>query len=346
MKMKHPPEKRPRTLCEVAQAQNFDPSCKSLGDDMIEHILSFLPIREGIQKSILAKRFEKSWQLSQHLCFDHCFSKDRSQIQVAEIIHRLLALHSPKKIITFELCVNPLSIEALIISWIKFAISKEPNVLHLDFMTNRFNVAPCKIPFELIDTKSIQVLRLSYCFIDLPPKFKDLQFLHTLVLRYIAINSSFIKTIVDNCSLLRSLDMVRCFDVRQLHIVTSSLKFFKELKIGDCYQLDFVYVDAPTLEIFHFVGKPYNVAFEGRMSQLKDVMLNFRLVSYILPRHHTEDLMWQISSVGVLTISSTLLEVCIRPPTPLFKQLSSYVFSFSFHLHSALFIKNLKENYL
>ena len=312
MKIEHPLEKRPKTLCQVlAQAHNFDSPCKNLGDDVIERILSFLPIREAIEKSVLAKRFEKSWQLSQHLCFDRWFSKDRSQIQVAEIIHRVLTLHSSKKIITFELCVNPISIGALIISWIKLAIAKEPKILHLDFMTSRFNVAPYKIPFEVIDTNSIQVLNLSYCLIDLPPKFRGLQFLRTLVLRYIGINSSFIKTIVDNCSLLESLDIVRCFDVRQLSIVANTLKFFKELKIGDCYQLDFVYVDAPTLEIFHFVGKPYNVAFEGRMTELKDVMLNFRLVSYVLPRHHTKDLMLQISHVRVLTISSTLLEVCI-----------------------------------
>ncbi|XP_057247162.1 putative FBD-associated F-box protein At1g61330 [Beta vulgaris subsp. vulgaris] len=302
----YPPGKKQKYLCNIIdQAQN------TLTNDVIDHIISLLPIKNASQTSILSKRFEKSWQHCKHLCFDYMFSRNLSQKQVASIVNRILMLHSSTKIDTFHICISSRKIEALIVTWLKLVISKNPKVLNLDFFIGKSCLPNFEVPFDLLDIESIETLGFSYCNIELPPKFKGLHFLRTLVLRHIKLNSSFIKTIIYNCPLLECLDIVKCHNINHIEVNASALKFFKVLKIRGCYQLDLAYITAPTLNVLHFVGKPNHVILGGKMMELKDVMLHIKIISYIFPRRKIKDLILKISHVRVLTITSTLLEVWI-----------------------------------
>lgn len=307
----NPQQKKLKLLCDlIDHTQNPSPPIITLSDDVIEHIISLLPIKLASQSSILSKRFEKSWQHSIYLCFNFLLSKKYSQSEIADIVHRVIIGHSNKKIETFQLCLDSNRLEDLIHIWLRIVLLKNPSVVDLDFLMGRPYAGPFVVPFQHFDIESIQHLRFAYCVLNFPTeKFKNLHFLRTLVLRHVNVKPNFVKTVVDNSPLLESMDIVKCYGLRHFKIYASALKFFKKLKIADCYRLDSAFVDAPTLRVFHFIGKPRNLDFNDRMYELQDVMFNFTIVPYAVPKNRMEKLMPFVSHVRVLTISSTLLEV-------------------------------------
>ncbi|XP_056689465.1 putative FBD-associated F-box protein At1g61330 [Spinacia oleracea] len=308
----HPPKKRLQILGDDEAQNNV-----TLSDDVIEHIISLLPLKEASQTSILSKRFEMSWQFSKNLCFDFSSPKLARKFTITQVetfINRVIENLACEKVETFRLCLN--NAKSLthnkIHLWLGKLFFKHPIIIDLDFLVGRRPFTnPIEIPFDVLDNKSIETLKLTNCEINLPSKFQGLHFLRFLVLKYIKLEPSFIKTVIDNCGLLESLEIVKCVGLRHMKVEAMALNFFKILKIVNVVQLQSAYVDAPTLNVFHFIGNPRNFDFGGKMTELRDVMLNFGMTPHPLPRNKLKNLMINMSHVRVLTITSTLLEVHI-----------------------------------
>ena len=94
--------------------------------------------------------------------------------------------------------------------WIKKAIEKGVEELELLFNVIGINFeegGPVKLISDVYDVESIKILKLSFCQLDIPPKFKGLHFLSTLVLIRIIVIPTLIYNLFLNCLLLETLDI-------------------------------------------------------------------------------------------------------------------------------------------
>ncbi|KAG6776968.1 hypothetical protein POTOM_016761 [Populus tomentosa] len=113
-----------------------------LPDDVIDKILAFLPIKKAKQIGILSSRFNHSWIFSRRLHFDNDFARGRGPENFKSMVNKVFDQHAGSSILSFR----------------------------LSFDAN--GGGPVKLISDVYDVESIKILLLSFCQLDLPPKFK------------------------------------------------------------------------------------------------------------------------------------------------------------------------------
>lgn len=279
-----------------------------LSYDVIELVLSFLPIKQAVQMGLLNTRLKDSWLYNRNFYFGREFARRRRRDKMIEIIDRVFSLHRGSLIRCFQLYIDPVSLDATIESWTRTSIRKGVEELDLDFSkgSERF-----KLSTDLIDIASLRILKLSYCVVfEFPMKLNGLSLLRVLNLRWVNITNYSILNVLRNCLNLEVLDLVHCTRIRELNIMTEKLKNFKVLKVGECSNTIQIQINSPTLCSFHYHGHVQGIYFTGTTSQLRDVMINFNPAQAFARHCHMRNLILNFDCVKVLTINSTFLEVC------------------------------------
>lgn len=105
----------------------------SLPTHLIEKIFIFLPIKDAISSSIVAKPFLNSWLYSRNICFDKifkwkCYLTGRDEIS---IIDNIIKSHLGEKVYTFHLFISAQSKYDLK-KWIQILASKGLEELELE----------------------------------------------------------------------------------------------------------------------------------------------------------------------------------------------------------------------
>ncbi|KAL3647081.1 hypothetical protein CASFOL_008049 [Castilleja foliolosa] len=128
----------------------------NLSDDVLCHILSFLPPKLSMSTSILARRWRFLWAHVPNLYFD---SYDHySRMRFLSIINNVPLLHKMQSITGFRLSYLEFdSGEFTIETWITFAIERNVQHIHLQLP---FEV---KTPQCLFTSKTLVSLRLDNC---------------------------------------------------------------------------------------------------------------------------------------------------------------------------------------
>jgi hypothetical protein len=288
-----------------------------LPDDVLDKILAFLPIKKAMQIGILSSRFNHSWIFSRRLHFDNDFARGRSPENFKSMVNKVFDQHAGSSILSFRLSFDANGEGFLVEKWIKKAIEKGVEELELLFYVIGINFeggGPVKLISDVYDVESIKILKLSFCQLDLPPKFKGLHFFSTLVLRKIIVTPTLIDNLFLNCLLLETLDIAQCYRIFHLKISTQNLKKFKELKVGDCPEILMIDIDAPTLHAIHYCGHVCFIKFTN-IPEVKDVMLNFGPSKGFTGTFQVRNLVYDLYNIRVLTTTSTFLEVCLHPCT-------------------------------
>ncbi|XP_011043339.1 PREDICTED: putative FBD-associated F-box protein At1g61330 [Populus euphratica] len=279
-----------------------------LPDDVLDMIFSFLPIKKAMQIGILSTRFKNSWNFNRRLDFDNDFSRGRSPDDFKSIVNKVFDRHAGSRILSFRLCFDPNKEELLVEKWIRKSIEKGVEELNLELYQSG-NVLEGRWPFKLnsdvYEAKSLKILKLSLCQLDLPPKLKGLHVLNTLVLRKIIITPTLIDNLFQNCFFLEILDLAHCHGI--FHLKIFAQKTFKVLKVGDCQEILRIYIDAPNLRSFHYCGHVCFIKF-NIVPQLKDVMLSFRPSKGFTETFRVRNLVYDLHPIQVLTTTSTFLE--------------------------------------
>ncbi|XP_058198524.1 putative FBD-associated F-box protein At1g61330 [Rhododendron vialii] len=280
----------------------------NLSEDVVEKILSFLPIKHAAMCGLLSTRFKKySWLRNPNFVFNLDFAVGRSRGNFVRAVNRIFNQHSGSHIQRFQLYFDATDIEAIVEYWVHMITSKGVEEVDLDFTQGD---EPFNLPYHLLEFESIRILKLNFCRFELPPKLKGLCFLKTIALRQVNVTSALIATIFSNCLCLEGIDEVQCSGIYHLNIAAQELKKFRRFVVGDCKDMCLIDIDAPTLSTFFYRGESPAINFMTQMRHLKDVILNFTLVRCFPHLYSMSNLMLRlsVSNIEVLRISTTFLE--------------------------------------
>ncbi|KAJ4703373.1 FBD-associated F-box protein [Melia azedarach] len=275
----------------------------NLPDDILEIIFSFLPIKEALRTGLLSPRFRNCWIRSRKLHFDKDFARGRSQENFITIVDKIFNVHAAPTILSLRLYFNPTGVVSIVEEWIKKCVEKGVEELDLNFVEGP---NPFVIYSSYLNTNSLKILKLCHCKVFVPPK---LCYLNTLVLKKVHVRPVLMKTFLENCLLLESLDISKCHTMAHMKIYAENLNKFKELRVGDCGPYTVVIdIDAPTLRLFHYSGQPVFVKFMHKL-MLNDVIVNFFSFSYMRKENPVN--LNDLSNVTVFSATAAFLEILV-----------------------------------
>ncbi|KAG5234735.1 F-box family protein [Salix suchowensis] len=104
-------------------------SISNLPEEVLEHIVSFLPIHEAIRTSILSKKWQNLWKSTPNLSFDGRDSPKRKLFM--DFVERVLVLRGPSNIETFRLSCEAKDDQSRIGTWISAAVNRNVKDLYL-----------------------------------------------------------------------------------------------------------------------------------------------------------------------------------------------------------------------
>ncbi|XP_071739447.1 F-box/FBD/LRR-repeat protein At1g13570-like [Rutidosis leptorrhynchoides] len=142
----------------------------SLPENIIETILSLMPIRDALRTSILSKRWKHCWMTMPKLVFDDNLVQEffvggrLVKYKLVNAIFHVLLMHSGPMILEFILSINKLGMVAEFDHIILY-ISRKFNVEGLRVSTSG---SFYKLPTSFFSLKGLDVLPLSGCYFEPP----------------------------------------------------------------------------------------------------------------------------------------------------------------------------------
>ncbi|KAG6416944.1 hypothetical protein SASPL_124385 [Salvia splendens] len=222
-----------------------------LPNDILHHVISFLPIKSAAQTSVLSRRWRELWYSFPDLDFTTAYSpphidsacrdaERRVRLHVARCagyadqILSLLEKHSDVRVLRFRASLTFSRLSALI----RHAVRHNVQELDIEVSTcDYFN-----FPRSVIGSSTLRSLRLKSCHpgFRLPPLqimkdgFRSLSVLS--LSRLILCDQPHLTNLFTNSSfpLLKKLHLEACFDLRHLRIESPALE---DLSLENCYQL-------------------------------------------------------------------------------------------------------------
>ncbi|VYS49641.1 unnamed protein product [Arabidopsis thaliana] len=280
---------------------------KRLPDELVEYVLSYLPVQSTLQNRVLSKRYRGTGKLSRDLDFSGIFSVRRSQSEAVRIIEDVFNQHQGPKIDRFVLSLDHTGLEDKILSWVDTCLRKNIKELVLDFSSSK---KVMEIPLDFSSSKTLTVLKLQWCRFEILNNLpKGLRLLKTLSLMGTEVTNEMIDSIFNNCIHLESLELVKCQMSGNgiLTIYAHDHKKFKSLVVSCMPNLLSIFLDAPTLECYKYDGyaRTINVL---KVNALEEAEFHYRRSK----RRHSSDTvvdsMLACSAVHALTTTNILLE--------------------------------------
>ncbi|ONH92000.1 hypothetical protein PRUPE_8G148900 [Prunus persica] len=243
MKQRKPPKSRLKLEMEVDRFSN-------LPSDVVEKILSRLPIREAVRTSVLSTKWRYRSAMLPHLVFDDQCVSTRKNITFVNIVDHVLLGHIGP-IHKFELsggdCLDNWDIDRWILHLSRNSIKEFILVIRQGFNH--------RIPSCLFSCQDMIHLELLGCVLKPPSTFKGFRNLKSLVFQRVTLAQDVFQNLIACCPLLEKL--------------TLSIPTFHHLKI-----------DAPNLQFLDVEGDFEDVTFENTLN-LADVCIR------IYPRGRT-----------------------------------------------------------
>lgn len=276
----------------------------NLPSDIVENILTFLPIKGAIVASTIAQRFKTSWHRNRRFLFGREFSTRYGQLELATMVDHMFNSHHGEEIKTLRLHIDPIGIEALLKKWLNICVKKDIEELELYFFRLGFT-----IEFSVLNgLHKLKTLKLINCEIQLLKDPVGLRFLHTLNLWKLNLTQEMFDILISHCKMLETLDLYFCLIFKKMKIVGSNNKQFKKLRIAGCRDLVDIKIDSSTLSSFFYHGKLPRIQFVQAMRLYEAYFYIIPSRNYIQPAQ-LEALANDFSKVAVLTTSSILIEV-------------------------------------
>lgn len=223
----------------------------TLPDDVIDQILTHLPIRDAVRTSVLSNKWRYKWTTLPNLVFNReCVSEafeDSSVIRrkLLTIVDHILLLHSGA-INMFHLShIGPVSVTTLD-KWILYLTRSSIKELELVI---RGVAQPYKLPWCLFSCQSLHYIALYKCCIDPPSAIKGFKNLKILSLDKVTMTQDAFENLISGCPVLEDLRLMSLHGFTQVNIHAPKLKFFlitgefEGISFENTLQLEKVYVD-------------------------------------------------------------------------------------------------------
>lgn len=234
-----------------------------LPDDIICHILSFLPTKEAALTSVLSKRWRNLFVFTSNLCFEGYLQdritiaqnkditilpKEKDITNFVDFVDRVLAASGNFSIKKFTLRCG---------GWVASAHTNRLiyNVLKrgvMDLDLYRTGRLMDSLPLEVFTCKTIVNLKLGKGFIiPLVPESAFLPALRTLFLDSIEFCCEF-EALLSACHVLEELTIQYCMQPGWCHRVSSMS--LQRLTINSKFDLGNITIDTPSLAYLHYSG--------------------------------------------------------------------------------------------
>ncbi|XP_074305339.1 F-box/LRR-repeat protein At3g59190-like [Silene latifolia] len=227
----------------------------SLPDDILGHMLSFLPTRSAVSTSILSTRWRYLFSLTTCLSFDDapCSGKPGTNGRVKatrifkKFVNKLLKLHKISPIQKFSLVCQNTYDASVLNRWFSFALQKGVQELHYQLCIQT-DCPPDSDGFFMSETLvSLKMIGRWYYAIKIPisawlPKLKILHLDRVVLLDFDSLERLF-----SSCALLEELTLKTCECDYDGHVIHRT-RMLKVLTIELCsFPLGKFEIDAPNL---------------------------------------------------------------------------------------------------
>jgi hypothetical protein len=221
-----------------------------LPDPPLQHVLSFVPIKQVVQSSTLSKRWKHVWFTIPVLEFDKTFfesklwckdNKKARKIQTRRVDQILLNRRrmglSINKFTLFMPLTRPKSVSHVVDPWIDYVVKSDVEELNLDFYDDEWKRYLYPLPQSVLLAKSITMLMLTGCSLeslslscDIKINFSSLKKLSLLNMRT---DDQIIQTLLAGCPVIEDMSIERCCGLKTIHFSGLSKLKFIELKLND-----------------------------------------------------------------------------------------------------------------
>ncbi|XP_074289583.1 F-box protein At4g09920-like [Silene latifolia] len=241
----------------------------SLPDELLAHVLSFLPTRCAVSTSVLSTRWRHLFTLSTSLCFDDtpCFdggpyfpgSIRRREIKKIDagqkrrfrkFVEKVLELHQIVPIKKFSLVCQGDYDKSDINAWVSFAVRKGVEDLHYQVNVQEDHEPPDDI-FECETLVRLKMIGLGEYILEIPlsacfPRLKILHLDDVSIFEYDDDDDS-VERLFSGCELLEELTLKKCKCDTHRHVMLST-RVLKILRVESCsFEKGVFEIDAPNL---------------------------------------------------------------------------------------------------
>lgn len=243
----------------------------SLPDNIITQIFSYLTMKEALAICISCKKLMHLWTTIPHLEFkesvDVSFNLlvDAKKRNLVKVIDRFFKYHD-HPIETFQLSFYPEWYSEDVFSWIGLVMQRGLIELDLNFLSNLG--VRIQLPSSLLNSKTLQILRLSSCVLESHLGFSGLSSLKSLFLRDVILSDDMIQALLCQNGLLQTLSLQNCKGFQSI-IVTDINAKLNYLSLENCCGLDYLF--APQVRALSICTEKINV-FVIEVSHITDVM--------------------------------------------------------------------------
>ncbi|KAF3453502.1 hypothetical protein FNV43_RR03942 [Rhamnella rubrinervis] len=311
-------------------AEQVDMFEKLSDESIIFIIISSLPFKEAARTCILSKRWRHLWRATKTIEFNERFfvkgdvdSQANREIQrkvfvdfVIEWINHYIEPVVDNLYLTFS---RPRESLTVIENCIKFALARNVKSLGFDFTDPAWHghdldsrpQESFDLPSYVYEHQAVESLTLFSCKFSVSGVC-NLRLLRQLSLGWVGVRQSSLKVLLENCGVLESLSLKRCWGIgRIIQIEGKNLKL-KTLVIDQCRFVDnyLAIFEAPKLRVFKYSGKVANFDIQLSTSILADVDLDFGYENEFSEFGDIlHNLLCYLNPMTVLTVCSYLLQV-------------------------------------
>ncbi|XP_059455461.1 F-box/LRR-repeat protein At3g58930-like [Corylus avellana] len=247
-----------------------------LPEHVMEHILSFMPLKRTLQLSILSKIWQKVWTLfpipefNSNFCRSYFYGGWYSISDNEKKQHIMIRIEQREKFNYFvertlvsrcrqKLRLNKFNLKILVRlepdyvlanRWIGYAIECNVKELNLDlksyFYDSEEEPDDYQVPESVLTAKSIVKLKLSggslkSCYSDI-----NLSSLRKLDLKRVDMNDQIFQTLISGCPALEEITIGQCYGLKNIHV--PSLPRLMVVTLLYSRNLESFQIDAPNLK--------------------------------------------------------------------------------------------------
>ncbi|KAH9625746.1 hypothetical protein KSS87_022299 [Heliosperma pusillum] len=324
----------------------------SLPDDILSHILSFLPTKYAVATCVLSTRWRYVWASVPILDFDarlhgDCYSvsninANKSEIAFQHFVSRVILLHD-KRIQKFRLIYDCLCQYTPVPTWLRVAISENMQELELDICLS-IRHEFFDLPKKFFTSSSLVVLKLSRIPFNIP-SFVHFPSLKTLELKRISsLDESCVENLLSGCHVLEELvieEITRMnpktlyLSIKTLRTFIFSYKFVVDTMVDLPYKF---FINAPNLKHFHVKGCISDVFVVNTFTSLDEAHVDLRQTpvsaeNYTVCCHRIFKLFQGISNAKFISFSGEVVQLLCAASDqslPAFSNLEQLTFGISF----------------
>ncbi|GKV22703.1 hypothetical protein SLEP1_g32550 [Rubroshorea leprosula] len=312
-----------------------------LPDEILLHIISFLPMKDAVRTSVLSTRWRYLYASIPNLDFDIRTPSMMNHMGFMDFVDRLLILHGKSPVGRFSLgCPRSTALDPLrVLSWIRAVTRAGIQQIHLHVKGLR-RLDGIGLPTSLFTCTTLVSLKLNFhskTGILIPakvylPSLKILQLENSVDFS----NDESAERLISNCPVLEDLFFRSYFrgdGICKLSVSNSTLKRLTIKSVAYFLQYSSleIVIDAPNLVYFRYSGCEANSHVFVNVQSLAGAYIYFQRYfddsSYL---HSATDLLTGISNIRTLCLScSTLFHFKDTDvPIPLFRNLTSLRISY------------------